>query len=116
MEAHALDTQGDRTTGLKGKRVRIVGTGATGTGAQIVPEILQFCEHLVVFQRTPAWAILRHDHYISPMRKAIYMYVPSRRKPYRPSMMDERKGLLELLPVPNTPTLPGCRAVTCTRM
>ena len=114
MEAYALVTQGNRTTGLKGKSVRIVCTGAVG--AQIVPEILQFCEQLVVFQRTPAWATLRHDHYISPMRKAICIYVPLTWKPYRPSMMVERKDVFEALPVPNTPTLPGCRAVTCTRM
>ncbi|PYI36982.1 monooxygenase [Aspergillus indologenus CBS 114.80] len=37
---------------LKGKRVGIIGTGATGI--QIVPELAKSCEQLYVFQRTPA--------------------------------------------------------------
>ncbi|MGP2440095.1 flavin-containing monooxygenase [Streptomyces sp. JW3] len=43
--------QGD-LTGLQGKRVAVIGTGATGV--QIVPEVAKYAEHLYVFQRTPS--------------------------------------------------------------
>ncbi len=39
-------------TGLRGKRVGIIGTGATAV--QIVPHVGQWAEHLYVFQRTPS--------------------------------------------------------------
>ncbi|KCZ54511.1 flavin-containing monooxygenase [Hyphomonas chukchiensis] len=39
-------------TGLKGKRVGIIGTGATAV--QCVPHIAEGAEHLYVFQRTPS--------------------------------------------------------------
>jgi cation diffusion facilitator CzcD-associated flavoprotein CzcO len=39
-------------TGLKGKRVGIIGTGATSV--QCVPHAGEFAEHLYVFQRTPS--------------------------------------------------------------
>ncbi len=39
-------------TGLQGKRVGIIGTGATAV--QIVPHVGEWAEHLYVFQRTPS--------------------------------------------------------------
>ena len=39
-------------TGLKGKRVGVIGTGATSV--QCVPHTGEFAEHLYVFQRTPS--------------------------------------------------------------
>ncbi len=39
-------------TGLRGKRVGVIGTGATSV--QIVPHIGEWAEHLYVFQRTPS--------------------------------------------------------------
>jgi cyclohexanone monooxygenase len=39
-------------TGLRGKRVGIIGTGATAV--QIVPHVAEWAEHLYVFQRTPS--------------------------------------------------------------
>jgi cation diffusion facilitator CzcD-associated flavoprotein CzcO len=38
---------------LEGKRVGIIGNGATA--AQIIPEIAKTCKSLTVFQRTPNW-------------------------------------------------------------
>jgi 4-hydroxyacetophenone monooxygenase len=45
----------DRSIKLKGKRVAMIGTGASGmqTGPSIAPEVA----HLTVFQRTPHWAM-----------------------------------------------------------
>jgi len=45
------DSEGN-LTGLKGKRVGIIGTGATSV--QCVPHTGEFAEHLYVFQRTPS--------------------------------------------------------------
>jgi 4-hydroxyacetophenone monooxygenase len=38
---------------LKGKRIAVIGTGATGY--QTIPEIALEAEHVIVFQRTPSW-------------------------------------------------------------
>lgn len=43
----------DHAYGLVGKRVAIVGTGASAV--QIIPEIAPLVEHLDVYQRTPIW-------------------------------------------------------------
>nr|WP_084588129.1 NAD(P)/FAD-dependent oxidoreductase [Corynebacterium auriscanis] len=48
---------------LRGKRVAVVGTGASAI--QIVPAIQPEVESLTLFQRTPAWVMPRHDRPIS---------------------------------------------------
>jgi 4-hydroxyacetophenone monooxygenase len=40
---------------LKGKRVAVVGTGATGY--QMIPELALEADHVTVFQRTPQWMV-----------------------------------------------------------
>ena len=51
---------------LKGKKVGIIGTGATAV--QIIPEIAKVVESLTVFQRTPNWCTPLHNKEISPER------------------------------------------------
>ena len=46
-----------------GKRVGIIGTGATAI--QAIPEIAKQCGHLTVFQRRPNWAAPLHNAKIS---------------------------------------------------
>jgi cation diffusion facilitator CzcD-associated flavoprotein CzcO len=48
---------------LEGKRVGIIGTGATGI--QIIQEIVKTVGHLTVFQRTPNWSAPLHNSKIS---------------------------------------------------
>ena len=43
----------DRSVALAGKRVAVIGTGASAV--QFVPEIAADCAELLVFQRTPPW-------------------------------------------------------------
>jgi cation diffusion facilitator CzcD-associated flavoprotein CzcO len=62
-------------TDLKGKRVAVIGTGASAI--QIVPAIAPLVQHLCVFQRTPAWVLPRNDRAISPSRKALYQRFPA---------------------------------------
>ena len=57
----------DHACDLRGKRVGIVGTGASAI--QIVPEIAPLADRLVLFQRTPPWVMPRHDRAI-PARES----------------------------------------------
>ena len=59
---------------LRGKRVAVVGTGASAI--QIVPRIAPKVRHLVLFQRSPAWILPRRDRRISPLEKWLYRHVP----------------------------------------
>ena len=43
----------DHSQDLTGKRVAIIGTGASAV--QVIPEIAPIVKHLTVFQRTPIW-------------------------------------------------------------
>lgn len=61
--------QWDHTFDVRGKRVAVVGTGASGI--QIVPEIAPAVKQLDVFQRTPAWVTPRGDREIRPWEKAL---------------------------------------------
>lgn len=49
---------------LRGKRVGVVGTGATGL--QVIPEVAQHAEELVVFQRTPSTVDVRDNRPTDP--------------------------------------------------
>ncbi|MGV9675963.1 flavin-containing monooxygenase [Nocardia sp. NPDC003482] len=46
-------------TGLAGKRVAVIGTGASGI--QVIPHIAKSADHLYVFQRTPSYIYERGD-------------------------------------------------------
>jgi cation diffusion facilitator CzcD-associated flavoprotein CzcO len=49
----------DRSAQLKGKRVGVIGTGASS--GQVITNIVDEVEHLTVFQRTPTWVLPRDD-------------------------------------------------------
>ncbi|MDT5091588.1 MAG: hypothetical protein QOH60_951 [Mycobacterium sp.] len=49
----------DHSQDLTGKRVAIIGTGASAV--QVIPEIAPIVEHLTVFQRTPIWCLPKMD-------------------------------------------------------
>ena len=51
--------QWDKSADLSGKRVGIIGTGASA--AQVITSIANQVESLHVFQRTPTWALPRED-------------------------------------------------------
>jgi cation diffusion facilitator CzcD-associated flavoprotein CzcO len=59
---------------LAGKRVAVVGTGASAV--QFVPAIAPTVGHLTVFQRTPPWIMPRHDHEIGARSRRLYRAVP----------------------------------------
>jgi cation diffusion facilitator CzcD-associated flavoprotein CzcO len=49
----------DHGQDLTGKRVAIIGTGASAV--QVIPEIAPIVQHLTVFQRTPIWCFPKFD-------------------------------------------------------
>ena len=59
---------------LKGKRVAVVGTGASAV--QFVPEIASAAAQVTVFQRTAAWVLPRWDQPYGAARRWVYRYVP----------------------------------------
>ncbi|MDQ3729386.1 MAG: NAD(P)/FAD-dependent oxidoreductase, partial [Actinomycetota bacterium] len=60
FEGEVLHTaRWDHDISLEGKRVGIIGTGASAV--QIIPEIAPKVDHLTVFQRTPIWCLPKPD-------------------------------------------------------
>jgi len=83
---------------LAGKRVAVVGTGASAI--QIVPEIQPRVGRLVLFQRTPAWVMPRHDRKISGAEKWLYRHVPLTQRAARLGIYLSRR---RPAPPPSTP-------------
>lgn len=59
---------------LAGKRVAVIGTGASAI--QIVPEIQPRARRLTLFQRTPPWVMPRMDRVISAPEKWLHRTLP----------------------------------------
>lgn len=67
--------------GLDGKRVAVVGTGASSV--QIVPALAPRTERITVFQRTPAWILPKHDTVWSERRKRMFASHPALQRAVR---------------------------------
>ena len=59
----------DHEQDLTGKRVAIIGTGASAV--QVIPEIAPIVERLTVFQRTPIWCLPKPDVPLSPRTRRL---------------------------------------------
>jgi cation diffusion facilitator CzcD-associated flavoprotein CzcO len=59
---------------LTGKRVAVVGTGASAI--QIVPELAKICSQVTLFQRTPAWLVPRPNRAYGPGMRWAFAHVP----------------------------------------
>ncbi|MEU6323312.1 NAD(P)/FAD-dependent oxidoreductase [Streptomyces sp. NPDC047009] len=64
----------DHDYDLRGKRVAMVGTGASAI--QIVPEIQPVVGSLTLFQRTPPWVMPRVDRAISGLERRLHRALP----------------------------------------
>lgn len=73
----------DASQDLKGKRVAMIGTGASGmqVGPTIAPEVAQ----LTIFQRSPHWAVYNPNYHrsVSPGKMAALKHLPFYAKWYR---------------------------------
>ena len=59
---------------LTGKRVAVVGTGASAV--QFVPQIQPRVGHLALFLRTPPWVLPRGDHPIPKWQRSLFHVLP----------------------------------------
>jgi cation diffusion facilitator CzcD-associated flavoprotein CzcO len=64
----------DHTVDLHGKRVAVIGTGASAI--QVIPMIAREVEHLTVFQRTPIWCLPKLDAPLSRRARGVLRWVP----------------------------------------
>ena len=67
----------DHEQDLSGKRVAIIGTGASAV--QVIPSIAPIVDHLTVFQRTPIWCLPKPDRELGPRERFVLERVPGAR-------------------------------------
>ena len=67
----------DHAHRLAGRRVAVVGTGASAI--QFVPRIQPEVDRLILVQRTPAWVLPRGDREIHPWMRWVYQHIPGAR-------------------------------------
>lgn len=71
----------DHSADLAGRRVAVVGTGASAV--QFVPEIAPKVEQLHVFQRTAQWVLPKPDHYVPRAERWVMRTVPGAQRALR---------------------------------
>jgi cation diffusion facilitator CzcD-associated flavoprotein CzcO len=64
----------DHSVDLAGKRVVVVGTGASSV--QLVPHVQRVAGHLTLLQRTPSWVLPRPDRKIPRIERWLFRRVP----------------------------------------
>jgi cation diffusion facilitator CzcD-associated flavoprotein CzcO len=73
--------QWDHSTDLTGKRVAVIGTGASAI--QFVPRIAEDAARLHVFQRTPPWIQPKPDFTLPGWTKSVFRRVPGAQRSFR---------------------------------
>jgi cation diffusion facilitator CzcD-associated flavoprotein CzcO len=71
----------DHATDLTGKRVAVIGTGASAI--QIVPELAAKVARLDVYQRTAPWVMPRKDRDYTALERFAFRHVPGVQRAYR---------------------------------
>jgi cation diffusion facilitator CzcD-associated flavoprotein CzcO len=71
----------DHSYDLTGKRVAVVGTGASAV--QFIPRIAPEVGRLTIFQRTPPWILPKPDHAIPGWLKRVFRLAPGAQRAYR---------------------------------
>ncbi len=84
----------DHAFDLSGKRVAVVGTGASA--AQFVPEIQPRVARLLLFQRTPAWVLPRPDAPIPAWQRRLFRCVPALQRAARAAIYLTREASVPL--------------------
>ena len=102
----------DHTVDLAGKRVAVVGTGASAI--QIVPELQRRLQdtggHLDVYQRTPPWVIPRHDRRYPAWERAALRHVPGLQRLYRTAIYWARETYVPAFTIQPKIAAPAKRA------
>lgn len=76
---HSAQWRGD--VDLSGKRVGVIGTGASAI--QLVPQVAKIAGELVLFQRTPPWILPKLDRDMTSLEKALFAALPPVQEAYR---------------------------------
>ncbi|WP_433654466.1 flavin-containing monooxygenase [Nocardia sp. CA-128927] len=71
----------DHSVDLAGKRVAVIGTGASGM--QLAPQIADAAAHVDVFQRNPHWVLPKMDRPVSNTEQRLFKTFPGLMKIYR---------------------------------
>jgi len=82
----------DHEHDLAGRRVAVVGTGASAI--QIVPAIQPAVSGLTLFQRTPAWIMPRRDHRIGAGQHWLFRHFPATQRLARTALHVSREALV----------------------
>jgi cation diffusion facilitator CzcD-associated flavoprotein CzcO len=91
--------QWDHDYDLKGKRVAVIGTGASAI--QFVPYLQKTADHLDLYQRTPPWILPKPDRAISERERNHFQRFPTLQKLWRLfiySLLESRVIGFALLP------------------
>ncbi len=76
--------QYDNSVDLKGKRIGIIGTGASAI--QLVPQLAKVASQLHLFQRTPPWVLPKPDFDFSKGVKSTFRKMPALMEMYRQTL------------------------------
>lgn len=76
--------QWDHDYDLRGKRVAVIGTGASAI--QFVPHVQRQAAHLDLYQRTPPWIIPKPDRAMRWVEKQLFQRVPAAQRTLRESI------------------------------
>ncbi|WP_027212837.1 flavin-containing monooxygenase [Burkholderia sp. WSM2232] len=74
----------DHAYALDGKRVAVIGTGASAI--QFVPQIAPRVAHLTLFQRTPPWIMPKADRAVRPFERWLFRHLPITQKIMRSAL------------------------------
>jgi len=80
----------DHVYDLTGKRVAVVGTGASAI--QFVPQIAPQVARLDVYQRTPPWILPRPDRAITDLERTMFRRLPAIQQLYRAAIYLRMEG------------------------
>ncbi|MFZ2174764.1 MAG: NAD(P)/FAD-dependent oxidoreductase [Rhodococcus sp. (in: high G+C Gram-positive bacteria)] len=79
----------DHDYDLTGRRVAVIGTGASAI--QFVPAIVDQVDHLTLFQRTASWVMPKHDHTIAAPVRELYRRFPAAQKLVRGAVYGQKE-------------------------
>lgn len=86
---------------LRGKRVAVIGTGASAV--QVIPSIQPHVAALTVFQRTPAWVIPKPDFRVRERTKRFFQRVPAVQRAFRNAIFLASETIMAPLVIMDTP-------------
>ncbi|MBS1874111.1 MAG: NAD(P)/FAD-dependent oxidoreductase [Acidobacteria bacterium] len=81
----------DHSLNLAGKRVAVIGTGASAI--QFVPQIAPHVERLTLYQRTPPWILPKRDPALGPFWRGLFRRLPAVMRLFRAALYWRQEAL-----------------------